>query len=142
MYPTSVNQPAVETPQIEGEEKKAQGVSRPIGVSILVVWNMIGALLLIFAAFVLGLEAGPRDSLVLPLVTGLLGVGQFLIARGLWKLRNWARLVAIVCYGFSATAGLIGLFLGNPLGILQMLIAGSLVRYLTRDHVVQAFSGS
>lgn len=117
------------------EEKKAV---RPFGVSLLAGLNTFGALLLVGAAFAFGLSG---EGAGVAAVSGLLGLGQFFVAWGLWRLRNWARLTALVCYGLSATLGLIALFTGNPLGFVQLFVAGSITGYLTRAHVVEAFRG-
>lgn len=133
MYESRLPQEIVEGPAGVVEEEKAV---RPFGVSFLAGLNILGALLLMGAAFALGLSG---ESAGVAAVLGLLGVGQFLIARGLWRLKNWARITALVCYGLSATLGLIALFTGNPMGLVQLLVAGSITGYLSRAHVVEAF---
>ena len=134
MYEDRVRETMMRNPSGLVEEQKA---ARPFGVSILAGLNMFGAFLVVASAFAIGFSQGGTGTAI---AFGLLGLGQFLVARGLWHLRNWARLIAIGAYSISAGLGLIALFLGNPLGILQMLVAGSIAYYLTREHVVYVFT--
>ena len=134
VYKGKVQDTVLESPSGLVREQEA---TRPLGVSVLAGLNMFGALLMVVGAFGLGLSAGEPGA---AWALGLLGLGQFLVARGLWRLRNWARLIAVGCYGLSSTLGLLSLFTGQPLGLVQTLVAGSIVHYLTRAHVVRAFT--
>jgi len=120
---------------------KAGGRKRPRGISVLAVINMIGAGLGFLAAFGAGAEA------IDPAVAGaagalLAGMAAFslVVAIGLWRLRNWARILAIILYSLSAVLGLISLAQGVGQGFFQLLIAGSLVAYLCRAPIREAFS--
>ncbi|MCS7240462.1 MAG: hypothetical protein NZ651_04380 [Candidatus Bipolaricaulota bacterium] len=136
MYEGQLKQDIAENPPALLDEEKKRG--RPWGISTLAVLNVFGAMLTVAAALGLGVSGKGSGAAV---ALGLLGLGQFLVARGLWHLKNWARLTALVCYGISATIGLIALFTGNPSGLAQFLVAGAIAGYLCRAHVVEAFGG-
>lgn len=133
MYKQEANQVVWEkAPGWESVYKK----TRPVGVSVLAVLNMLGAVLMMVGALGLGLSAHEWGA---ALLLGLLGFGQLWVARGLWRLQNWARLTALICYGLSSLAGLVALLAGEPAGLIQLLVAGGLAGYLTR--VREAFAG-
>ena len=133
----------VGTDQVGGEVERAPWTTekqRPIGVSILAVWNMIGAGLMAVGAYMVGTDPYQDGGAAVALVLTLMAIGQLIVSLGLWRLKNWARLIAVGLYGISAGLGVIEWFVGNPLGILQTVVAGSIARYLTREHVVYAFT--
>ncbi len=144
-------------------------MERPTGVTVLAVLNFLGAglyalLAVLFfligaggaasgmmsemgggaAAFLLGLGAAVG---VILLIFSAIGLA---IGIGLWKLRNWARIVTIVLVGLSLLLGVIGL-----LGSLIAFELGSLIFqaifvalyawiiwYLFQLHVKQAFGAA
>ncbi len=56
---------------------------------------------------------------------------SFFVARGLWKLKNWARIVAIVFAGLGILGVLGSLFSGfNFSLIVQLLVHGAIGGYL------------
>lgn len=92
-----------------GEERK-----RPVGISILAVINMIGAALMAVAAIGIGTTTyDPTVAGAAGAILAFLSIGGLLIALGLWKLHNWARITAIVLYSISAVSGLIEGLSGN-----------------------------
>ncbi len=141
-------------------------MDRPTGVTVLAVLNFLGAglyalLAVLFfligaggaasgmmsemgggtAAFLLGLGAAVGVILLIFAAIGLA------IGIGMWKLRNWARIVTIVLVGLSLLLGVLGL-----LGSLISFELGSLIFqaifvalyawiiwYLFQPHVKQAF---
>jgi uncharacterized membrane protein (DUF2068 family) len=113
---------------------------RPLGVSILAVLNTIGAVILILAAIGGRSELGdPGAAAAYGAIMGLFGVFSLMVAIGLWRLRNWARIAAVVLYGLSAVIGLVALCQGAPSGFMQMLVTGSIAAYLCRDYARGAF---
>ena len=144
-------------------------MDRPTGVTVLAVLNFLGAglyalLAVLFfligaggaasgmmsemgggaAAFLLGLGAAVGVILLIFAAIGLA------IGIGIWKLRNWARIVTIVLVGLSLLLGVIGL-----LGSLISFELGSLIFqaifvalyawiiwYLFQPHVKDAFGVS
>ena len=114
---------------------------RPIGVSVLAILNVVGSLLLMLAAFGAGgifseAEAAGAAGAFL----GLLAVASLIVAIGLWRLRNWARITAIILYILSAILGLVSIAQGDIGGLIQLIVAGNIAAYLCRGHVREAFS--
>jgi len=130
----------------------------PTGVKVIAVLSYIGAaseaifgLLYIIIALFMGLSkaksAASSTGGVMVLLIGLgilmIGVGvlYFFIGRGLWRARNWARIITIVFSGLGALGGLVCLLMGIvypvypmvfaiPLGIVMLIIAGLIGGYL------------
>lgn len=118
----------------EGKKK------RPMGVSILAVLNMVGAVLLILAALGAGSELDdPGIASAYGAILGLFGVFSLMIAIGLWRLRNWARITAVIMYGISAVISLVELCQGSSSGFIQLVVAGSIAAYLCRAPARGAF---
>ena len=88
------------------------------------------------------------DRMLFLLICALSGALFYIVARGLWRLKNWARLIAIVFFvgdafgprwstDFSPAAGLLPV---GPLStILKGLLCLSVILYLVSPHVRQAF---
>ncbi len=143
-------------------------MDRPTGVTILAVLNFLGAALyiLIGLGFILGMgilgglmgQAGGEGSagamgmmMGLGAVAGVifivLSLIPLLIGWGLWKLKNWARIVCLVLMALGALAALAGVAIAGLAG--EMISAGFnviflalyawILWYLTRPHVKQAF---
>ncbi len=144
-------------------------MERPTGVTVLAVLNFLGAgLYALLAVLFFLIGAGGAASGVLDEMGGgaaafLLGLGAAVgvillifaaiglaIGIGMWKLRNWARIVTIVLVGLSLLLGVLGL-----LGSLISFELGSLIFqaifvalyawiiwYLFQPHVKQAFGVS
>jgi len=116
---------------------------RPLGVSILAVLNTIGAVILVLAAIGGGSELGdPGAAAAYGAIMGLFGVFSLMVAIGLWRLRNWARIAAIILYSLSALIGVIELSQGASPGFMQLLVAGNIAAYLCRARARDAFNGS
>lgn len=127
---------------LTGGTERAQPAqrSRPVGISVLAVLNVIGAVVVGVAALAVGSEVGdPAAAGAAGAVLGLAAVLSLVVAVGLWKLRNWARITALVLYSLSVVSGLASLILGDPSGVFQMLVAGGIVTYLCRARVREAF---
>ena len=56
----------------------------------------------------------------------ILGIAYFFLARGLWKLKNWARIIAIVIAAFGVVSSLFAF----PAGIIHLIINGIILWYL------------
>ncbi len=144
-------------------------MERPTGVTVLAVLNFLGAglyalLAVLFfligaggaasgmmsemgggaAAFLLGLGAAVGVILLIFAAIGLA------IGIGMWKLRNWARIVTIVLVGLSLLLGVLGL-LGSLIAfelvslIFQAIFVALyawIIWYLFQPHVKQAFGVS
>lgn len=101
-------------------------MERPTGVTVLAILDFLGALILICAglAFLLGMGIAGAGMMSQARGGGafLAGLGAIggvvflvfaaisaLIGIGLWKLKNWARIVTIVFSGLGILGGLLGL---------------------------------
>lgn len=74
------------------------------------------------------------------LVLGLVGVPLSLIAGiGLWKLKGWARLLAIGLYGFVMIASFLQFSSSPPLPVVGFVSALIAISYLTQANVRVAF---
>lgn len=134
-------------------------VPRPTGVTILSILGFLGAIGIIligiggivlaavliaflgafgFSGFVSGVA-----GLVVAAIGGvilILGLIFFLISWGLWSGKNWARLIWI----FFSVLGILGA-LGSLAvkaygsGLINLIIDGLIVYYLTRPHVSAYF---
>lgn len=121
---------------------QAQARRRPLGVSVLAVLQVLGGVLLGLAAMGIANEAADVDAAgPVAAVLGTMAVGQILVGTGLWRLRNWARKIAVVLFSVSAVIGVLVMFMGNVSGLFQAGFAGSWAIYLSRDHVRNAFTG-
>ena len=143
-------------------------MDRPTGVTILAVLNFLGAglYILIGLLFILGMgilggmmgQAGGEGSagamgmmMGLGAVAGVifivLSLIPLLIGWGLWKLKNWARIISIVLFALGALAALAGVGIGAMAGemiclgfnLVFLLLYAWIIWYLTRPHVKQAF---
>lgn len=135
---------------------------RPTGVTVLAVLNFISAglsLLLIALALLLPApEFGPDDSFLTQLrqeahsreatssiISGILGLLVCLpIAIGLWRLRTWARAVAIVLSGAGVVFSLCSI-LSQPLTwgtLISLGIGVYVIIYLLQSHVDAAFEAA
>lgn len=118
-----------------GGEHVAQ--TRPGGVTFVAVLNIIGGSIVALLGLALATPLSPGYGLV------LVGSAAFaiVVAAGLLKLQNWARILAMVGYGINIVTGLINLAGGSPAGLLQIGIAAAVIFYLCRPQVRECFSG-
>jgi len=127
---------------------------RPAGITVLVVLQVIGAVLLLISslgllflsAFIAGFLPSTIPSFVPGLVSGffslvagfmvIMALIGFFIAWGLWTGKGWTWIIALIL----AILGVIGGLLTLPIGIVTIIIQGLIIYYLTRPHV-KAFFG-
>lgn len=146
-------------------------MDRPLGVTILAVLNFIGAVLLVIGGllFMLGMGmagaaagrggevggmAGMGFLMALGAVAGVIfivfGVIGGAIGIGLWKLKNWARIVTIVLTAISLLMGLAGLAMSLVSFdvfrlVFQLIFIGIyawILWYMFQPHVKDAFGAS
>ncbi len=140
-------------------------MERPIGVTILAVLEFIsaGLVLLLGLLLTVGLSAlgamgrGGEGGSILGVLAALgaaagvfvmiLAIIPLAIGIGLWKLKNWARIVVIVFAGLGALGNIVrviwGLSSGDMVstvgGIIGLGIQGLILWYMFQPHVKQAF---
>ncbi len=106
-------------------------ISRPVGVTILAILQILGSLVTIIAGLTFGALFGallPGLGAVLGLGLVALGVVTLLIAIALFTGRNWARILNIIL----AVIDLINFPVGTIIGIIFII-------YFTRPRVVAYF---
>ena len=110
---------------------------RPGGITFLSIINMIGGALYLIAA--IAISGDPTAPGAIGATVAVLGILSLVIAFGLWALRNWARVTAVVMYSLSALFGLFSLLAGAPAGLVQLIVAGLILSCLCGSHSVRAF---
>lgn len=149
-------------------------MERPLGVTILAVLDFLGGALCILLGlgFMLGMgivgtmvgrsgQEGAGGAMAMLAGLGVVAGVIFLISAaiaiaigwGLWKLKNWARIITIVFSALGLLFGLLGL-LGGLLAIAHEPMSGIIafgfqlifvifyawvIWYMLRPHVKQAF---
>lgn len=141
----------------------------PIGIKIVALWcYFFGSLCAVFFFFSIYsmTEASPEYLLTLTLL--LLSTLNYVAGRGLWKGRNWGRIIAVITHGFVLLATLIAMstryidFAAIPMGdtyapypwgdtykslfwrlnlysIIQFILFGTIITYLLSNRVSRFF---
>jgi hypothetical protein len=150
-------------------KKEERHMGRPVGVTILAILDFLGALaciglgILMFVGGGLGALAGSQatdGSGGVGAIVGALGAAagvvflicgaiSFLLGWGLWKLKNWARIVTIVFMALGiagALFGLVGIFahftvFGLIWTVFWLAIYALIIWYLVKPEVKAAFQG-
>ncbi|HXE76125.1 MAG TPA: DUF2127 domain-containing protein [Candidatus Xenobia bacterium] len=143
-------------------------MERPTGVTILAVLEFISAgaliligLLLLVGGGVLGAMSGGGEGSSFMGVLGALGAVAgivlivvsaipLLVGIGLWKLKNWARVLAIVFSGIGVVSNLFGILGGVSTGEIVSVSSGVIglginvliLWYMFQPHVKQAFGAA
>ena len=136
--------------------------SRPTGVTIIAILNIIGGIIMLIIGF--GLAA---ISSILPTMTAIdpnasgqmalagllgpagvalggifiiLGIISFIVAWGLLKGKGWAWSLTMILSIISIIISIVSLVGGNFGGVVNIIISGIIIYYLYRPHV-KAFFG-
>lgn len=122
---------------------------RPTGVTVLAVLEILGGILsLVGAAGMFALGAIAEDlpgmgalggffGLFGALIGGVLVVFAliaFALAYGFWTGKGWAWILGIVFSILGLVLGLVSI-IGNPSAVINVIINGVILYYLTRSHV-------
>jgi len=130
--------------------------TRPTGVTVLAVLSIIsgvlsllggfGALLLGGLATVGGAAQGNADAAALGIVAVVIAVTllitgalSLVVAYGLWTLRGWAWITAIVLQVIGLAMNGFNLFQGSSGAVFSIAIAVVVLYYLFRPNVKEAF---
>ncbi|MDD5012540.1 MAG: hypothetical protein PHQ66_02765 [Candidatus Nanoarchaeia archaeon] len=131
------------------------GKNIPIGVKIISILYYIGAgsaalfgLLFLFSGGIIGSleipilsELGSGFFAFMGIFVLIVGGLAFLVGRGLWKIKNWAKIVAIIISALGVLAGvsIIASHIAN--GIIYLAINGATIGYLLfNKEAKRAFS--
>jgi hypothetical protein len=142
-------------------------MNRPTGVTVISVLYFISACLTLFVgvAFAIGgslvkmflRDADPRvmtmiasAGIIVAVVCFFVALIPIIVGWGLWSLKEWARVTAIVLSSIVAALRLLRIFLlllhFNVLGIIASLIViaihGWIIFYLLKPHVKTAFGAA
>ena len=112
----------------------------PTGVKIISVLHYIGAAILLIGGIVAFVGSAFLTTVIPDIVGGLviaigilsiiLAVLYFFIARGLWKGQNWARIVAIILAILGVINGLVSVVSGRFGSIVSLIIYAIIAYYL------------
>jgi uncharacterized membrane protein (DUF2068 family) len=134
-YWRSVQAAQVESAQIESQE-------RPFGVSLVVTFIVLGVLLSAFFALNAWIRAEELEEAPLLAIAfiaqALLGI---VVAWGLWGLREWARMLAVILYTLSFALSFFANF-NEPLtagSLAGLLIPLAIAIYLIQPNVKDKF---
>ncbi|MBI1742501.1 hypothetical protein HYR54_05470 [Candidatus Acetothermia bacterium] len=133
---------------------------RPLGVTILAVIHFVSAILaglagvLLTMSVVIGLYRGPNWMVAAAIALGfyalVIGLIYMAMGLGLWRLRNWARILESILCGLGVVIGFIALIAAAQLHestyLTLMRIIGLGINlwvfiYLNTRHVRDAFHG-
>ena len=135
--------------------------SRPTGVTIIAILNIISGIVMILGGVGLAVASSilPTMTTIDPNAAGqmalagllggagiaiggimiILGIISFIVAWGLLKGKPWAWTVTIILSVISIVMGIISLVGGNFGSIVNIIIAGVIIYYLYRPHVKAYF---
>jgi hypothetical protein len=149
--------------------KEEPHMGRPVGVTILAILCFLGALacigfgILSFVGGGLSAVAGSQTEgaggagamlgalgAAAGVVCLIIGAIDFLLGWGLWKLKNWARIITLILMAIGVVFGLIGLvgtllhfnLFSLILTLIYLAVYCLIIWYLLRADVRAAFQGS
>jgi len=120
---------------------QAERRDRPAGVTVIAVLNIIGAVILGLIGLA-AIGAGDPDLTAGGLFLLVMAAFTLTVAVGLLRLRNWARITATIMYGLNTLMAFIELVMGNPAALVGLGVALTMLIYLNREHVREAFTMS
>ena len=136
--------------------------SRPTGVTIIAVLNIISGIIMLIGGFGLAAIGSilPTMTTIDPNASGqmalagllgpagvalggiliILGIISFIVAWGLLKGKGWAWSLTMILSIISIIINIVSLVGGNFGGVVNIIISGIIIYYLYRPHV-KAFFG-
>jgi hypothetical protein len=133
-------------------------MNRPTGVTVISILYFIGAgffallgLVFIVGGAAIAASMAERTGMPAALVAGagvfiavlflVISAFHVFIGWGILRLKEWARIIAIVLAGLGALGGVFGLIRFSFMGLVRLAISGWIIWYLLQPHVVAAFRG-
>jgi len=98
-------------PRLNRRSERTTG-GRPLGVTIICLLGILGFLVAWIP--ILGLAAGTSTTFLLALGLSVLNIASLAVLVGLWMMRRWAWILAILFYSLTAVADLLAV---NVLGL-------------------------
>ena len=120
---------------------------RPTGVTILaileiilgILYGLVGLLFLVATSFIaeyaysmLGSMSSGTGAVLL-----IFALLRFVLAWGFLSGQGWSRIMGLVLAALGALTGLLTL----PLGLIDLILNGLIIYYLTRPYVIDYFRG-
>lgn len=122
-------------------------INRPTGITILAILEIIlgvlyglgGLLFLVAAGFIAEYTYSAIGAISSSIGTGLLifALVRFVLAWGFLSGQGWSRIMGLVLAVLGVLVGLISL----PIGLIDLILNGLSIYYLTRPYVVDYFRG-
>ncbi|MEO9363209.1 MAG: hypothetical protein ABI348_04840 [Nitrososphaera sp.] len=136
---------------------KPSVTSRPRGVTIIAILNIISGIVMLFAG--VGLAAVISLSTLDPGIAGqmaqtklaggvgvivggvltVLGIISLVVAWGLLKGKGWAWTVTVILSIITVALGVVHLAGGNVVSIINIIISGVILYYVYRPHIKAYF---
>ena len=114
--------------------------NRPTGVTILAILALIGGLLNLFFG---GVEAVMGPMAIMGIGLLVVGVLQLVVAFGLFTLKGWAWMLAVVLQAIAIILNVFRMGGENTVPVvIATLVSVGILYYLFRPHVKQAFGRS
>jgi hypothetical protein len=135
-------------------------VERPTGITLIVIYYVVLAVLsLLWSGLIFGVGGlsaffgglfGAENMATFGTASGWTGffgiiaaVVQFVVAFGLYVMKKWAWVLALIGVALTVVEGIIGLFSGGPFafmcGSLALVIPVIILIYLLRDSTRRIF---
>jgi uncharacterized membrane protein HdeD (DUF308 family) len=107
---------------------------RPLGVTIVAILLIVVGIISIISGLVLLI-------ILIGIIPLALGIAYLVMAYGLWKGLNWARIISLILAGIGIVMGIVYIIQNNLSGgIITIIINGVIIYYLNRPNV-KAFFG-
>ncbi|AIF82657.1 hypothetical protein NTE_00576 [Candidatus Nitrososphaera evergladensis SR1] len=121
--------------------------SRPMGVTILAILNVIGGIVMLLVG--LGVAVlGVALIFLAPVgiffggIFAILGIVSFVVAGGLLQGSGWAWTATLILSIISIVIGVASLAAGNASSIISVIISAAIIYYLYRPYVMAYFGKS
>ncbi len=122
-----------EIPVPSGGAGYSSSGDRPLGVTILAIFQFLGGLSMIFLGSLMFLV--PFIGMILGMVFVLLGLFYFVVGYGLFSMKSWAWIWAII----TNVLGLILNLFQLPLSMLSIVINLIVILYLNQSDIKSRF---
>jgi len=133
-----------DVPYVRGMEFRTENVAtepsekgvllHPVGLKIIILFIMLEGLLRLFIAFTY-----TGSISLLQIIFAISGIGQLLIAWGLWSWRRWGWGLATKWFSLTGLAYFGKLLTGDLSGLIGIFLSGFIVSYLCLKEVREKF---
>lgn len=125
-------------------------MNRPTGVTVLAILAFIGGCITLMGGLLLSLMGGAIGAMGGPVFAAIgafagiiflvLGALYFVVGFGLWTLKSWAWMLAVILAGIGLALNLLQALSGEIVGgTFGLIVNGVVLWYMTRPHVKAAF---